>query len=78
METEKDIQNLAQLKSSQINRALGVFILFFGIIIIFATFFTDTFIAEMTNLVAGIILSLIGGGMIVKANSAIKKINFGK
>ncbi len=78
MESEKDIQKLAQIKSSEINKALGIFILFFGVVIILSTFFTETFIGEMTNLVAGIILSSIGGGMVLKAKSTIKKINLGE
>jgi hypothetical protein len=78
MESEKDIQKLAQIKSSEINKALGLFILAFGIVIIFATLFTNTFIGQMTNLTAGIILSLIGGGMVLKAKSTIKKLNLGK
>lgn len=54
-----------KLKSAQINNALGLFTLFFGIIILIATFFTETFVGLMTNLVAGLIISLIGGGMII-------------
>ena len=78
MKSEKDIQKLAQIKSSEINKALGIFILSFGVVIIFATFFTTTFVGQMTNLIAGIILSLIGGGMVLKAKSTIKKLNLGK
>jgi hypothetical protein len=54
-----------KLKSAQINNALGLFTLFFGIIILIATLFTETFVGLMTNLVAGLIISLIGGGMIL-------------
>lgn len=75
MEDSIEIKKLATIKSSQINKALGLFILFFGIVIIAATLFTTTFIGQMTNLVAGVILLSIGIGMILKANSNIKKAN---
>lgn len=62
-------------KSSLINQALGIFITFFGIVILISTVFTETFIGEMTNLVAGLILLAIGTGMIIKARLQLKKIN---
>lgn len=72
MEVDKNIQKLAKIKSSEINSALGLFILFFGFVIITATFFTDTYIGQMTNLIAGIVLSLIGSGMVIMAKRRIK------
>jgi len=48
-----------KIKNSKINRVLGIFILFFGIIIIISMVFTETFIGQMTNLIAGAILCLI-------------------
>lgn len=75
MEEGKDVQRLAKIKSSEINNALGLFILFFGIVIVVATFFTDTFIGQMTNVTAGIILSLIGLGMVIKAKRTIKTLS---
>ena len=75
METDNNKFKLQKIKDSEINKALGLFILFFGIVIIGATFFTTTFIGQMTNLVAGIVLLLIGAGMAIKAKSSIKKIN---
>lgn len=56
--TNKEEAQKAQM--AQINRALGVFLLFFGAVIIMAVFFTDTFVGKMTNLTAGLILGLIG------------------
>jgi hypothetical protein len=44
----------------QINRALAVFLLFFGSVVIAAVFFTETFVGKMANLTAGLILCLIG------------------
>jgi len=55
-----------KLQLAQTNRALGIFILFFGVIIIISVFFTETFVGRMTNLVAGLILCTIGGIMILK------------
>ncbi len=75
MEVDNNKFKLQKIKDAEINKALGLFILFFGIVIIFATFFTTTFIGQMTNLVAGIVLSAIGGGMVLKAKLTIKKIN---
>ena len=46
---------------AQINRALGIFLLFFSGVIIVAVFFTESFVGKMTNLTAGLILGLIGG-----------------
>lgn len=50
--------------SAQINRALGVFLFFFGIVVVIATFFTATFAGKMTNLVSGLLFVIIGGLMI--------------
>ncbi len=67
-------EDKAKEKSAQINNALGVFILFFGIVILIATTHTSTFVGEMTNLVAGLILCAIGAGMIIKSWMTIKKL----
>ena len=75
MEIDKNIEDLRIIKDSGINRAFGIFILFFGIIIWISTVFTETAIGEMTNLVAGTILVGIGLGMIIKARMNIKKLN---
>ncbi|MBD0776806.1 hypothetical protein HPE56_03280 [Maribacter sp. ANRC-HE7] len=64
----------AGLKAAQINNALGFFILAFGVIILFAMFYTDTFIEHMTDMVAGLLLISIGGGMMWKAKRTIKKL----
>jgi putative Mn2+ efflux pump MntP len=64
----------ARLKSAQINNALGFFIMAFGVIVLFAMIYTETFVEHMTDMVAGLILISIGGGMIWKAKSTIKKL----
>ena len=69
----KEKQN--KYKSAQINKALGLFMLFFSIVVIFAMVFTDTFIQKMTNLIAGLVLCGIGGGMVLKARKTIKALN---
>ena len=63
----------AKIKTAQINQALGVFIFIFGIIITFAMAFTETFVQQMTDLVAGLVLMAIGGGMAWKAKATLKK-----
>ena len=63
-----------KLKNAQINRALGLFILFFGIVVIVAMVFTNTRIQLLTDLVAGLVLSAIGGGMMLKSRKTIKSL----
>lgn len=75
---ERNTENLQasqKLKSSQINMALGLFLLIFAIIIFISIFFTETFIGKMTNLGAGVILLIIGGGMFWKAKLVKKHPN---
>ena len=69
------IEKTVKLKTAQINNALGVFILFFGTIVIIAMFFTNTFVQMMTDLAAGLVLCSIGGGMVLKSRSTIKRLN---
>jgi hypothetical protein len=65
--TEKD---QAQNKMGQINKALGLFICFFGTIVLVSMFFTETFVGKMTNLGAGLILEAIGIIMILRSKKA--------
>jgi len=58
-----------QVRMSQINMALGVFICFFGSVVLFSIFFTETFVGKMTNLGAGLIITAIGTGMIVRSKT---------
>jgi len=64
----------AKLKNAQINRALGVFILFFGLVVIVAMVFTDTRVQMITDLIAGLVLCAIGAGMILKSRKTIKSL----
>ena len=61
-----------KIKSAKINKVLGMFILFFGLVIMVAIVFTETEIGQMTNLVAGVILVLIGGGMLIQSMKKLK------
>ncbi len=61
-----------KIKNAEINRALGLFILVFGIIVIIAMAFANTFVEKMTDLTAGLVLTFIGGGMMWKS---IKTLN---
>ena len=55
------------MKNAQINSVLGKFILFFGIVVLISIFYTETILGVRTNLVAGLLLCFIGGGMFYKA-----------
>ena len=72
-ETMTDV-NKEKNKSAQINKVLGLFVLYFGIVITIATFFTDTFIGQMTNLIAGTVLFGIGAGMALRAQKTLKNL----
>lgn len=68
-----EVEDEGKIKTAQINNALGVFILVFGVIVIIAMAYTTTFIQQMTDLVAGLVLVSIGGGMIWKSRRTIAK-----
>jgi len=59
----------AQNRMSQINRALGLFICFFAVVVLISIFWTDTRAGKITNLGAGMILVVVGIIMIVKSKS---------
>jgi len=61
-----------KVQMAQINKALAVFLLFFGAVIIAAVFFTETFVGKMTNLTAGMILVSIGAILIVQTKRSRK------
>jgi len=67
MEQNKDQKD----PMNQINWALGLFLLCFGVIILFSMFFTETTAGKMTNLAAGLVFVIIGLVMMYKrkANS---------
>ncbi|MCB0686830.1 MAG: hypothetical protein KDC53_09900 [Saprospiraceae bacterium] len=62
-------------KEAKINQALGIYILLFGIIIMVAHLYCNTFLEKVTDLVAGLILVLIGGGMTLFSQRRIRKLN---
>lgn len=59
-------EDVYKTQMAQINRALGVFLLFFGAVILAAVVFTESFVGKMTNLAAGLILVLIGALLILQ------------
>jgi hypothetical protein len=61
-----------QLREAQINHALGVFTLFFGLVIWVAIPFTGTTIGKLTNLAAGGVIGLIGAFLMYRAR-CVKK-----
>ncbi len=69
------IEKRGKHKTAQINNALGLFISFFGVVVVIAILYTDTLIQQLTNLAAGLVLCGIGGGMILKARKTIKALN---
>ncbi len=71
METKKINE---RIKAAQMNKALGIFILTFGFIILFAMIYTETIIEQMTDMIAGLLLLSIGGGMIWKSRFTLKKL----
>ncbi|MHC4117134.1 MAG: hypothetical protein ACYSWO_06470 [Planctomycetota bacterium] len=64
---EPAAEDRTQNTMGQINRALGLFICFFGAIVLASVFFTETRVGQMTNLVAGLILAAVGIIMIVRS-----------
>jgi uncharacterized membrane protein len=64
--TDKD---RAQDRIGRINRALGLFICFFGAVVLVSTFLTETFVGKMTNLGAGLIFAIVGIIMILKSKA---------
>ncbi|MHC4436209.1 MAG: hypothetical protein ACYS3S_02530 [Planctomycetota bacterium] len=71
MEKQNELieKDQAQNNMGQINKALGLFICFFGTIVLVSMFFTETFVGKMTNLGAGLILVAIGIGMIIRSKT---------
>ena len=61
------------MQEAQINRALGVFMLFFATIILVSIFFTSTRIGKLTNLGAGAMIGLIGGVLFYRAHASTKR-----
>ena len=70
---QEEIEIRMKLKNAEINRALGFFILFFGVIVTFAMIYSETRVEQMTCLASGITLVAIGGGMMLVARKIIKK-----
>ncbi|SHJ28938.1 hypothetical protein [Pseudozobellia thermophila] len=60
-------------KTAKINNALGVFIALFGLIVLAAMAYTETSVQLLTDMVAGLVLVSIGGGMIWVSRRSIKK-----
>ena len=62
-----DKNTVQKLQQAQINRALGIFMLSFSLIVLVSIFFSETFVGKMTNLAAGLILGSIGAAMLLKS-----------
>ncbi len=70
MENQDDARTL---HDSQMNKALGAFLLFFAAVVLVSIFFTDTGIGKLTNLGAGAVIGIIGGLMFLKGLGAERK-----
>ncbi len=62
-----DEHNPKSVQMSKINRALGLFLLCFAAIVFVAVFFTETGVGKATNLVASMILGLVGAVMVIRS-----------
>lgn len=74
MESAKDVRQKRERDekayAAQVNRALGIFLLFFGLIVMASFLMTETPIGKAVNLLAGGIITLIGGLLFAKGRSA--------
>jgi predicted RND superfamily exporter protein len=66
-QNEQTARDSERTRMSQINFALGVFVCFFGSVVLVSIFFTETIVGKMTNLGAGLILLAIGIIMIYRS-----------
>jgi hypothetical protein len=69
-QNEQTTGDSERARMSQINLALGVFVCFFGSVVLFSIFFTETLVGKITNLGAGLILLVIGIIMILRSKAA--------
>ena len=69
MDEQNELTNKdqAQNRMAQINRALGLFICFFAVVILISIFWTRSGAGKVTNLGAGLILAIVGIIMIVRS-----------
>ena len=61
------------LQTAQINKALGLFLLLFALVLLVAIFFTDTTVGRLTNLAAAVVIGGIGGVMFFCGLRAIRR-----
>lgn len=66
-QNDKTARDTERARMSQINMALGTFVCFFGSVVLFSIFFTETLVGKLTNLGAGLILLAIGIIMIYRS-----------
>ena len=53
--------------TARINRALGLFLLFFGLVVLTGVFFTPEPVGKLVNLACAVILAGIGAAMAIHA-----------
>ena len=70
----ESIEQAREVQAARTNQALGLFLSFFGIVVLISILFTDTGIGKFTNFLAGGIITTIGTAMIVRARRKLKKL----
>ncbi|RME00845.1 MAG: hypothetical protein D6814_02775 [Calditrichaeota bacterium] len=65
----------AKREEAETKKALGSFLGFFGLVLIFALFYTPTWNGRIINLVSGLLLIGIGGAMIYSGRKRLAKHN---
>jgi hypothetical protein len=71
MAAPENPEHARTLQEARSNRALGVFLLFFALVVLLSIVFTDTGIGRLTNLGAGIIIGGIGAILFLKGGRAV-------
>ncbi len=71
-QNEQTARDEERTRMSQINLALGVFVSFFGSVVLISIYFTETSIGKLTNLIAGVILTTIGAIMVLRAKIQLR------
>lgn len=63
----EDAELRARQIAARINRALGLFLLFFGLIVLSAAFFTSGLAGQLINVACAAVIGGIGAGMILRS-----------
>ena len=67
----ESIEKAGRIQAARTNQALGIFLLFFGAVVLISIVFTETTVGQLTNFTAGGIIFGIGLAMILRARKII-------